>query len=70
MKLNDSYDNLDDFEIAINDRGFLPLWMDFQNECANGLSYERLREYQDIFTPHGLVFDFGLDAEPYEFEII
>jgi len=56
MKLNNNYDNLDAFEIAINDKGFLSVWLEFQNECTNGLSYERLREYQDIFTPHELIY--------------
>ncbi len=70
MKLNNNFDNLDSFEIEINNRQFLPLWMEFQNEGVNGFSYERLHEWEDLFIPHGLVFEWGLGAEPCEFELI
>jgi hypothetical protein len=70
MKLAYSGENLDEFEIAINDRGFLDLWNKFQNEASNGISYENLIVWQDIFKPLGLTFDFGLDADPLDFELI
>jgi hypothetical protein len=69
MKLDSDFSNLDEFEIEINNRGFLDLWNQFQNETSNGISYAKLIRWQDKFLPRGLNFDFGLDAEPYDFEL-
>lgn len=70
MKLKNDGSNINEFLYQIESFGFLPLWEDFQNECINGFSYESLSNWQDRFKQLGLSFDYGLDAEPYDFELL
>lgn len=70
MKLNDNADNLQDFEEEIKSRGFLSLWRKFQNDYLNRFTWEKLREWEETFKPFGLSFDWGMDAEPFDFELI
>lgn len=69
MKINDDFSNLEAFEKEIELKGFLVLWNEFQEQGANGHSYEGLKKWQAKFEPYGLTFDFGLDADPYDFEL-
>lgn len=69
MKLNDDFSNLEAFEKEIELKGFLVLWNKFQDQGANGHSYKGLKKWQAKFEPYGLIFDFGLDADPYDFEL-
>jgi len=69
MKLNDDFTNIEEFEKEIESKGFLELWEQFQDEGANGFDYPDLANWQEKFKPHGLTFDYGLDAESYDFEI-
>ena len=50
-------------------KGFFELWEQFQEEGYNGLDYPDLANWQEKFKPYGLTFDYGLDAEPFDFEI-
>lgn len=70
LKLEYDGSNLDEFQYKIESFGFLPLWDEFQNEVANGCGYESLQKWQERFKPLGLSFDYGLDADPYEFELL
>jgi len=70
MKLNDDFDNLEEFQAEIEERGFLSLWEEFQQEGANGFSWDSLREWENVFKPFGLTFDWGMDAECFDFELI
>lgn len=69
MKLHDDFTNIEEFEKEIESKGFLELWEQFQDEGANGFGYDELQKWQKVFKPHGLTFDYGLDAESYDFEI-
>jgi hypothetical protein len=69
MKLRDDFTNIEEFETEIENKGFLELWEQFQDDGANGMDYEDLRNWQEKFKPLGLTFDYGLDAESFDFEI-
>jgi hypothetical protein len=69
MKLHDDFTNIEEFETEIENKGFLELWEQFQDDGANGMDYEDLRNWQEKFKPLGLTFDYGLDAESFDFEI-
>lgn len=69
MNLNGDFSNLEAFEKEIELKGFLPLWNEFQEQGANGHTYESLREWEQKFKPYGFTFDYGLDADPYDFEL-
>ena len=70
MKLHNDFSNIKEFEKEIQSKGFLEVWEQFQDESANGFSYDELIKWQETFKPLGLTFDYGLDAECYDFEII
>ncbi len=69
MILNDDFTNIQEFEIEIENKGFLELWQKFQTKGANGFTYKQLSNWQEKFELFGLTFDYGLDSEPYDFEI-
>jgi len=69
MKLQDDFSNIEEFETEIKSKGFFEIWEQFQDEGANGFEYNQLREWQEKFKPFGLTFDYGLDADSYDFEI-
>lgn len=69
MKLQDDFSNIEEFENEIKSKGFFNLWERFQDCGANGMDYLELSQWQDIFNPFGLTFDYGLDAESFDFEI-
>lgn len=69
MKLQDDFSNIEEFETEIKSKGFFELWERFQDEGANGFDYADLRKWQEIFKPFGLTFDYGLDADSYDFEL-
>ena len=69
MKINDDFSNIEEFETEIKKKGFFELWEQFQEEGYNGLDYPDLANWQEKFKPYGLTFDYGLDAEPFDFEI-
>ncbi len=70
MKLNDNYDNLEAFEAEIEKRGFTDKWEQFYKEGMNGFTWDSLREWEEIFKPFGLSFDWCMGAEPFDFELI
>jgi len=70
MKLHDDFTNIEEFENEIKKKGIFELWEQFQEEGENGFDYFQLREWQKRFKPLGLTFDYGLDAETFDFEII
>ncbi len=69
MKLYDDFSNIQEFEYEIENIGFLELWGQFQEQASNGIDYEQINIWQEKFKPFGLTFDFGLDCEPFNFEI-
>lgn len=69
IKVNDDFSNIEEFEMEIENKGFLNLWKQFQEEGQNGLDYPDLNRWQETFKPFGLTFDYSLDAEPFDFEI-
>jgi len=68
IKLKIDFSNIGEFENAMNDK-LKSLWNEFQDESANGLSYEHLKNWQNIFEPFGLSFKYGLDADAYNFKL-
>ena len=69
MKLYDDFSNIQEFETEIENKGFLDLWEQFQKEAEDKFDYPDLKRWQEIFKPYGLTFDYGLDAESFDFEI-
>ena len=69
MILNDDFTNIQEFENEIKTKGFFDLWERFQSDGENGLDYSELNAWQEKFKPFGLIFDYGLDADPFDFEI-
>ena len=69
MILDDDFTNIQEFENEIENKGFLKLWQKFQTKGANGFTYKQLSDWQEKFAPFGLTFDYGLDSDPYDFEI-
>ena len=69
MKIHDDFSNMEEFENEIKKKGFFELWEQFQDEAANGFDYPDLKRWQETFKPLGLTFDYGLDAESFDFEI-
>ena len=68
--LNDDFSNLEEFERMIKDLGFFQLWERFQEETASGLDYTDLADWLQRLELFGLTFNYGLDAEAYEFKLI
>ena len=68
--LKDDFSNLEEFEQMIKDKGFFDLWERFQNEVSTGLDYEDLADWLKRLELFGLTFNYGLDAEPFEFKLI
>ena len=69
MKLNDDFSNIQEFETEIKNKDFFNLWLRFQTDNENGFDYSDLNQWQEKFAPFGLTFDYGLDANPFDFEI-
>ena len=69
MILNDDFTNIQEFENEIKNKVFFDLWERFQSDGENGLDYSELSSWQEKFAPFGLTFDYGLDADPFDFEI-
>jgi hypothetical protein len=67
--LNDDFSNIEEFEKAIEDKGFLDIWHDFQDNGNSGFEYNQLRIWQKIFEQYGLTFDYGLDTETFDFKL-
>ena len=70
IKLKDDFSNSVVFDNEIKLRGFYPLWKKFLKDIYNGIDYPELSKYQKLFEPYGLTFDYYLDAEPFDFELI
>lgn len=68
IKLKHDFSNLEEFESAMNEEQKI-IWDVFQNECANGLSYENLTKWQNMLEPYKISFDYYLNAEPYNFKL-
>lgn len=66
IKLNDDFSNLAEFE-AVMSEDLKVLWDEFQEASANGFDYEDLKQWQRNFEPFGLSFDFGLDADGFDY---
>jgi hypothetical protein len=45
------------------------VFADLENECINGLDYSDLKNYLEIFEKYGYTFEYGLDAEPFDFKM-
>lgn len=69
MKLEDDFSNIEEFEEQIKAKGCFVQWEQFQEKGSLGFSYQELRDYQEIFKPFGLIFDFDLSADAFDFEI-
>lgn len=70
MKINDDFTNMEEFETELKNKGIFELWEQFQDDGLNGMDYKDLNDWQEKFKPFGLTFDYSLDAEPFDFEII
>lgn len=69
MKLNENASNLSEFENSMTDE-LKTLWDEFQTHLSKGINYKQLKIWQHKLQPHGLMFEFGMDSSPYDFEII
>ena len=69
MILNNDFTNIQELENEIKNKDFFALWQRFQTDGENGFDYSELSAWQEKFAPFGLTFDYGLDADPFDFEI-
>lgn len=68
MQLKDDFSNLEQFEEALTGSAQIK-WAEFQEEANAGFSYSSLTYWEKELLKHGISFEWGLDAEPYNFEI-
>jgi hypothetical protein len=60
--------NLEEFTNSLPNK-LQEVFEDLQNEFMNGLDYSDLKNYLKIFKKYGYTFEYGLDAEPYDFKM-
>lgn len=58
-------DNFDEFYKVLPTKTKL-LWDEFEKDSEEGLNYEQLAGWQKVLEPHGITFEFSLDAMPYD----
>lgn len=67
IKLKNDFSNLEEFEDNMCPE-LLDHWEDFKS-LNDEIDYTQLIQWQKLFDPYGLTFDFGLDGIAYDFEI-
>ena len=67
IKLKNDWSNLEDFQNHMPEE-LQELWEDFTS-LGDDVDYIILKNWQDLFKPHGLTFDFYLDASPFDFKL-
>lgn len=65
--LEEEYGNIQEFKNQMSS-ALKKDWIKFENELED-IDYKRLNFWQDKFKQYSLFFDFGLDAQPYDFKI-
>ena len=66
--LKDDGSNFDDFFDSMCD-DLQTLWKALEKNSEQGFEYAQLSNWQKVFKPYGLTFDYYLDAQPFKIKL-